>query len=99
MPDHHHQNSDAHRFAGHRKPPYFICCPHVHYISLPCSVLHISVSQVQRDGNVRSCEVEGGMLATRGVVDLLGSAKPFLDICYVNTLFTDGFDGGSATTR
>lgn len=55
------------------------------------------IDEVQSDGSILSREVEGSMLANRGLADLLGSAKPFLDIRYVDTLFKDGFDGYGAT--
>ncbi len=57
------------------------------------------VDEVQGDGSIRTRAVEGTALANRGLADLLGSAKPFLDIRYTDTLFTDGFDGSAATAH
>ncbi|MEO6076309.1 MAG: hypothetical protein ABIP56_05850, partial [Dokdonella sp.] len=54
-----------------------------------------TVDEVQGDGSIRTREVEAVSLANRGLADLLGSAKPFLDIRYVDNdqLFKNGFDG------
>lgn len=53
-----------------------------------------TIDEVQGDGSVRTREVEAVTLANRGLADLLGSTKPFLDIRYAdnNTIFEDGFD-------
>lgn len=48
--------------------------------------------EIQGDGSIRTREVEAVSLANRGLADLLGSAKPFLDIRYADTLFKTGFD-------
>ena len=56
------------------------------------------VDEVQGDGSIRTHEVEGVTLANRGLADLLGSAKPFLDIRYADTLFKNGFDGAAPAT-
>ena len=56
------------------------------------------VDEVQGDGSIRTHEVERVTLANRGLADLLGSAKPFLDIRYADTLFKDGFDGAAPAT-
>ena len=58
-----------------------------------------TIDEVQGDGSVRTREVEGLTLANRGLADILGSVKPFLDIRYADTLFKDGFDGGGAAIQ
>lgn len=54
------------------------------------------IDEMQGDGSTQTREVEGTTIANRGLADLLGSAKPFLDIRYADTLFKDGFDGSGA---
>ncbi len=52
-----------------------------------------TIDEVQGDGSIRTREIEAVSLANRGLADLLGSARPFLDIRYSETLFKNGFDG------
>lgn len=54
-----------------------------------------TIDEVQGDGSIRNREVDAVSVANRGLADLLGSAKPFLDIRYADndTLFKNGFDG------
>lgn len=58
------------------------------------------VEEVQGDGSVRTVEVETVSVANRGLADLLGSAKPFLDIRYVDndSIFKNGFDDAVPVT-
>ena len=51
-----------------------------------------TIEELQGDGSVRTREIEAVSVANRGLADLLGSARPFLDIRYSDTLFKDGFD-------
>ena len=42
-------------------------------------------------------EVNATGLTHRGLAEILGSAKPVLDIRYLDLIFKDGFESNSAT--
>jgi hypothetical protein len=50
------------------------------------------VEEMQPDGSLRMRVVEGTALVHRGLAEILGSARPFLDIRYDDVIFRDGFD-------
>jgi hypothetical protein len=52
---------------------------------------------MQPDGSLRTRVVEGTALVHRGLAEILGSARPFLDIRYDDVIFRNGFD--NATRR
>ncbi len=58
-----------------------------------------TIDEIQGDGSIRTREVEAVSLANRGLADLLGSARPFLDIRYSDTLFKNGFDDAGPVVR
>lgn len=51
------------------------------------------VETMQDDGSVQAREVLGSAIVHRGLVEVLGSARPFLDIRYNDIIFRHGFDG------
>ncbi len=50
------------------------------------------VEEQLTDGSVITRSVYGTTVVHRGIAEILGSAKPFLDIRYVDRIFKDGFD-------
>jgi hypothetical protein len=56
-----------------------------------------TVEEMQPDGSLRTRVVEGTALVHRGLAEILGSARPFLDIRYDDVIFRNGFD--NATRR
>ena len=50
------------------------------------------VDELQPDGTIRPRAVMGGALVHRGLAEVTGSAKPFLDVRYAAPLFQDGFE-------
>ncbi|HET9033497.1 MAG TPA: hypothetical protein VFN25_11390 [Dokdonella sp.] len=50
------------------------------------------VSERQADGSVITRSVNGTVLVHRGIAEILGSAKPILDIRFLDRIFKDGFD-------
>lgn len=48
--------------------------------------------QLQPDGSIRSETVRGSALVHRGIAEVLGSARPFLDVRYATPVFSDGFE-------
>ena len=57
-----------------------------------------TIAEVQGHGSIRTREVEGSVLMHRGIAEVLGSAKPFLDIRYADFVFKDGFDSAGGST-
>ena len=51
------------------------------------------VDELQPDGTLRSRSVTGSVLQHRGIAEVLGSARPFLDVRYAAPMFSDGFEG------
>ncbi|MEZ5462282.1 hypothetical protein [Dokdonella sp.] len=47
---------------------------------------------IREDGSVDVHQVHGSAIVHRGLVEVLGNAKPILDIRYNDILFQDGFD-------
>ncbi|MEO8461271.1 MAG: hypothetical protein ABI451_12145 [Dokdonella sp.] len=54
------------------------------------------IDEPQSDGSVRKTAVAVTAVVHRGLAELLGSAKPFLDIRYADVVFKDGFEGTGA---
>lgn len=50
------------------------------------------IEERQADGSVVTRTVLGSALVHRGLAEILGSAKPILDIRYLDRIFKDGFD-------
>lgn len=50
------------------------------------------VEERQADGSIATRSVLGTTLVHRGIAEVLGSAKPILDIRYLDRIFKDGFD-------
>lgn len=50
------------------------------------------VDELQPDGTIRPRAVMGGALVHRGLAEVTGSAKPFLDVRHAAPLFQDGFE-------
>lgn len=61
-------------------------------------VVH-QVSELQPDGSIVTREVTGTALVHRGLAEILGSARPFLDIRYNDGIFADGFESGAGLDR
>ena len=58
------------------------------------------VDEVQADGSVVTRTLRGTALVHRGVAEIIGNAKPFLDLRYLDLIFRDGFElPGSAGKR
>lgn len=59
------------------------------------------VEEWQPDGSVVERQVEATGLAHRGLAEIFGSAKPVLDIRYLDRIFKDGFetDGANPSLR
>ena len=55
------------------------------------------VEEWQPDGSMIEREVNATGLTHRGLAEILGSAKPVLDIRYLDLIFKDGFESNSAT--
>jgi hypothetical protein len=55
------------------------------------------VEEIQPDGSLRTNVVEVTALVHRGLAEILGSTRPFLDIRYDDVIFRNGFD--DATQR
>jgi len=51
-----------------------------------------TVEELQRDGSIVTRVVLGSALEHRGLAEVMGSAKPFLDIQFSGPLFADGFE-------
>lgn len=58
-----------------------------------------TINEPQADGSLIKTTVAVTAVVHRGLAELLGSAKPFLDIRYADVVFRDGFEGtgGSIT--
>ena len=50
------------------------------------------VDEVQADGSVVTRTLRGTALVHRGVAEIIGNAKPFLDLRYLDLIFRDGFE-------
>lgn len=50
------------------------------------------VPELQPDGTIRTRAVLGGAIVHRGIAEVSGSAKPFLDLRLAAPLFSDGFE-------
>ena len=57
------------------------------------------VTELQPDGSIRFKSVRGSALVHRGIADVLGSAKPFLDVRFLAPMFADGFEAVPAGRR
>lgn len=53
------------------------------------------VDELQPDGTIRSRTVLGSALQHRGIAEVLGSARPFLDVRYQAPMLADGFEGAA----
>jgi hypothetical protein len=51
------------------------------------------VEELQPDGTIRPRTVVGSALQHRGIAEVTGSARPFLDVRYSTPMFSDGFEG------
>jgi hypothetical protein len=54
------------------------------------------IDELQPDGTLRPRAVVGSALQHRGIAEILGSARPFLDVRYAAPMFSDGFEGAVA---
>jgi hypothetical protein len=54
-----------------------------------------SVEETLPDGSLRTRVVEGTALVHRGLAEILGSARPFLDIRYDDVIFRNGFENAT----
>lgn len=52
------------------------------------------IEERQADGSIITRELRGSVLTHRGLVELLGNARPFLDVRYSAPLLRDGFEAG-----
>lgn len=50
------------------------------------------VDEVQANGSVVTRTLRGTALVHRGVAEIIGNAKPFLDLRYLDLIFRDGFE-------
>lgn len=50
------------------------------------------VEELQADGSIRLREMLGTAAGHRGLAEVLGSAKPILDVRYLAPMFSDGFE-------
>ena len=58
------------------------------------------VDEVQANGSVVTRTLRGTALVHRGVAEIIGNAKPFLDLRYLDLIFRDGFElSGGAGKR
>ena len=58
------------------------------------------IDEVQANGSVVTRTLRGTALVHRGVAEIIGNAKPFLDLRYLDLIFRDGFElPGSAGKR
>lgn len=51
-----------------------------------------TVEELQRDGSIVTRVVLGSALEHRGLAEVMGSAKPFLDLQFSGPIFVDGFE-------
>ncbi|SFN27469.1 hypothetical protein [Dokdonella immobilis] len=58
------------------------------------------VEEIQADGSVVARTIRGTALVHRGVAEILGNARPFLDLRYLDLIFRDGFElpGGTGAS-
>ncbi len=61
-------------------------------------VVH-QVSELQSDGSILTRQVTGTALVHRGLAEILGSVRPFLDIRYNDVIFADGFESDPGPDR
>jgi hypothetical protein len=54
-----------------------------------------TVDELLPDGTIRSRSVTGSVLQHRGIAEVLGSARPFLDLRYTAPVFADGFEAAA----
>jgi len=57
----------------------------------------VFVDELQPDGSVETRLEFGTALEHRGLVEVLGSARPFLDVSYAPPIFSDGFESGDTS--
>ena len=50
------------------------------------------MEELQADGSVVARTIRGTALVHRGVAEILGNARPFLDLRYLDLIFRDGFE-------
>jgi hypothetical protein len=55
------------------------------------------IDERQPDGTLVTRLVLGSALPHRGIAEVLGSAKPFLDLTYSSSIFEDGFETGDTS--
>jgi hypothetical protein len=55
------------------------------------------VDSTRPDGSIESRLTLGAALVHRGVAEVVGSARPFLDVRYTGTVFADGFESGDTS--
>lgn len=53
---------------------------------------HYTVEELRPDGTIQSRQATGTALVHRGIAEVLGNARPFLDLRYVDLIFSDGFE-------
>jgi hypothetical protein len=57
---------------------------------------HYTIEELQPDGTIRTRQATGSALVHRGIAEVTGNARPFLDLRYVDLIFRDGFETAGA---
>lgn len=57
---------------------------------------HYTVEELKPDGTLGTRQIAGTVLVHRGIVEIMGNARPFLDLRYTDLIFKDGFESPAA---